>query len=136
MFLIATSILLLLLFVSYYMLITLLLRGWNKIKPICISNNTTSKAQISCVVAFRNEQTNLTKLIDGLKKQQHVNYDVILIDDHSTDNSQVLVERQIADSPHFALIKNKGKGKKTETSNPKFIPTFAALVSTTMEKFD
>ncbi len=113
MFLIAISILLLLLFVSYYLLVARFIHGWDIIKPIYISNNAAATAQISCVVAFRNEQTILTKLIDGLKNQQHVNYEVILIDDHSSDNSRALVESLIADLPHFRLIKNKGKGKKT-----------------------
>ncbi len=130
MFLIAISILLLILFVSYYSLVVLFIGGWDKIKTIPTSDDATTKAEISCVVAFRNEQANLPKLINGLKNQQHVNYEVILIDDHSTDNSWTLVENQISDLPHFSLIKNKGQGKKEALGAGAAVSRFEYVVFT------
>lgn len=112
MLLIAAYIALFVLFANYYGLVVRFILGWKKLKPILFSDNSPTDIKFSCVVAFRNEQTNLGALIDGLKNQQHVNYEVILIDDHSTDSSWALVENQLAALPHFRLIKNKGVGKK------------------------
>ncbi len=130
MFLIAVSTFLLLLFASYYLLVVKFIFGWNRIKPLSNSINCPTKAQLSCVVAFRNEQANLTNLINGLRDQQHVNYEVIFIDDHSTDNSWSLVEKQIADLPHFRLIKNKGKGKKAALSTGVVVSRFDYIAFT------
>lgn len=113
MILISVSILLFLLFASYYLLVLKFIFGWSRLKPEHTSINDPAKIPLSCVVAFRNEQANLTKLIEGLKHQQNITFEAIIIDDHSTDGSWALAEYLTADLPHFSLIKNIGEGKKS-----------------------
>ena len=52
--------------------------------------------KVSIVIAVRNEEKNILSLIKNLKSQDYDNnlYDVIIIDDHSEDNSwKILVEQ-------------------------------------------
>lgn len=41
---------------------------------------------VSVIVPFRNEADNLQKLINALQKQNYQNFEVLLVNDHSTDN--------------------------------------------------
>ncbi|WP_185957520.1 glycosyltransferase [Saccharicrinis carchari] len=91
---------------------------------------STEKTSLSCVIAFRNEEAHLTKLIEGLKKQQNVSFEVVLIDDHSTDNSFALANKLTADLPTFTVLKNKGWGKKAALANGVAASRFDYLVFT------
>ena len=48
-------------------------------------------SKISIIASFRNEQENLdlfiTKIEDSFKKQDNFDYEIIFVDDYSSDNS-------------------------------------------------
>jgi len=71
---------------------------------------------LSVLVPFRNEQAHLGALIQDLKSQHYpaFSYEVILIDDHSTDGSAALAPRLIRDDPRFRLaqVSKNEQGKK------------------------
>ncbi len=62
------------------------------------------------IVSAKNESANISKFLDSIKSQTLPGAHLILIDDHSTDNTYDLAAaRQDVD---ITLLKNTGKGKK------------------------
>lgn len=84
------------------------LRGIRPFKPV-----TFRGTFVSVVVACRNEQENITKLLKKLKEQDYPSgsFEVIIVDDNSID-STAEIARRLIDSDNFQLIRNSGKGKK------------------------
>lgn len=77
-----------LLLVSYAFLIHYYRRSWNQI-PDFIPGDSGAEVLISVVIAARNEEKNLLRLFDSLRKQAYPSerFEIIIVDDHSTDNS-------------------------------------------------
>lgn len=75
------------------------------------------KVSLSVVIPSYNEMNNLQKgVLDKVlhfltKKFPQKDYEVLIVDDGSTDGSREFVEEFIADNPHFQLIKNPHLGK-------------------------
>ena len=68
---------------------------------------------ISVVVALYNAQVWLPRFVTSLQKQTFKNFEVLLIDDASTDDSASLLEEIVAEDPRFKLIRlpeNRGCG--------------------------
>lgn len=100
-----------LIFLSLYCILLLTLHvGWQR--AIRDRNNDTAPfyPMISVVIAFRNEQENLSKILNDLRQQDYGNYEVILVNDHSRDESLHIAEQHRFAS--VSLIQNKKAGKK------------------------
>jgi poly-beta-1,6-N-acetyl-D-glucosamine synthase len=97
----------LLLFAIYFALVLLLITGWQiALEKPEEKSVTGTYNKISVIVPFRNEEDNLPKLLDGLLSQSYSkdSYEVILVDDHSTDRSNLLVSSFCAGNPNFKLL--------------------------------
>lgn len=73
------------------------------------------KIKLSVVIPAYNETANLNlgsldKIEQYLKKQKY-QYEVLIIDDGSTDNTANIISSQIKDKKNFSLIKNTHGGK-------------------------
>lgn len=68
--------------------------------------------EISIIIPVYNEEKNLTKCLDGLAKQTSKNFEVIFIDDGSTDSSVAIIEAYKASHPdlNIKLIMQKNSG--------------------------
>ncbi len=99
-------------FVCYFIIISYFHKGWNQIQIPSLPNASTAK--LSCVVALRNEEKNVSSLMESLKSQNYSvdYYEVILVDDHSTDNTFNVLSTFINELPNFRLVSNQGEGKK------------------------
>jgi cellulose synthase/poly-beta-1,6-N-acetylglucosamine synthase-like glycosyltransferase len=79
--------------------------------------------KISVIIAFRNEAKNIINCLESLKNQNYSanNFEIILCNDHSTDNSIQLVKEFISSNPQLRvlLIENKlaEHGKKDAVKN-------------------
>jgi cellulose synthase/poly-beta-1,6-N-acetylglucosamine synthase-like glycosyltransferase len=64
------------------------------------------KPYVSVIIAARNEEENIVKCMQSLYDQDYsdLNYEVIIADDHSTDNTSALIERFIADKKCFKKL--------------------------------
>lgn len=74
-----------------------------------------SLEKASVIIAFKNEKENLPELIQTLKSQSLSpdSFEVIFVDDFSTDNSFELLKSLIDEQTNFKVIKNKyEQGKK------------------------
>lgn len=81
-----------------------------KLKP-------TTKPKLSLIIAAKNEEKNIFPLIDALEQlnYQNENFEVIIVDDSSTDNTTKLIQSRISEKNNFQLIKAEKKefdGKK------------------------
>ena len=95
--------------ILYICYIFRLWRAWKKAERFSFQTGLSSqKEQVSVVVAFRNEEQHLAKLQNALAKQTYKNYELILVNDHSTDDfkSKISQERRIR------LLNAAEEGKK------------------------
>jgi cellulose synthase/poly-beta-1,6-N-acetylglucosamine synthase-like glycosyltransferase len=96
-----------------------------------IQNFTTG---ISVIVAFRNEANNLPALLNSLATQDYpVNlFEVILVNDHSGDASEILAERFCTTQQNFRLMHNvhDKTGKKAAIIHGIERASFDLLVTT------
>jgi poly-beta-1,6-N-acetyl-D-glucosamine synthase len=105
--------LLFIVFISIYgAFVLFLLVGWERTRDQETTLNL-SDPFISVVIPFRNEQNNLPGLLLDLKAQRHPNFEVVLIDDHSTDLSRQIVEDAMEGFENARLISlDTSSGKK------------------------
>lgn len=73
--------------------------------------------KLSVIIAAKNEEKNVTQLLDSLSKLHYPeeNYEVIIVDDNSDDNTSNLIQTQISKKNNFRLLKadqKKLEGKK------------------------
>ncbi len=59
---------------------------------------------LSVVVALRNESENVQSLIDSLKVQEFESFEVILVNDHSTDDTLERLQASTAGLPNFRIL--------------------------------
>ncbi len=95
----------------YATLITWLIVGWRKSSCFIKSESINHSFRASIVVACKNEATTLPLLLEALKNQTYTNFELILVDDNSTDNTFQLM--QTANSfQDVIILKSNRKGKK------------------------
>lgn len=71
--------------------------------------------KISVIIPSYNEEANLKKEVlkevSDFLEERKLNYEVIIVDDGSSDSSVQLIKKQIAKDQNFKLIQNKHGGK-------------------------
>lgn len=74
-----------------------------------------SKISLSVVIPSFDEMTNLRKgvldKVEHFLERKKIAYEVIIVDDGSSDGSAQFVENFIKENPHFILLKNSHLGK-------------------------
>ncbi len=65
-------------------------REWNKINEYQPSSNGT--VWISVIIPARNEEEHLPALISALQSQDYTNFEVIIVNDHSTDQTESILQ--------------------------------------------
>ena len=66
------------------------------------------KKKVSVVIPARNEEEHLPRLLDSLLNQDYPNYEVIVIDDQSTDKTWEIIQRYMAKSHKIRGFQNTG----------------------------
>lgn len=74
-------------------------RGWLRL-PYFIPEKVSPKTKVTVLVAARNEEENIERTIKALINQKYPKHllEIIIIDDHSTDNTAWIVSRYFDDS--------------------------------------
>ena len=96
----------------YFILITIFYIGWRRISAFVPNGNELICPKISVVVACRNEEDNILKLISCLAQQSNQNFELILVNDHSIDATRNFIKKAQATLPKIQLIDANGYGKK------------------------
>lgn len=60
--------------------------------------------QVSILIPARNEAENILALLDSIKNQDYSNYEVIVLDDNSDDNTFQIVEKFCLTNPQFKVV--------------------------------
>ncbi|AIY06678.1 glycosyl transferase family protein [Planococcus sp. PAMC 21323] len=67
----------------------------------------TAEPLVSVLVPMRNEERNVATLIKSLKHSTYQHVEFILLNDQSTDGTQLALEREIAGDPRFTIMMGK-----------------------------
>lgn len=66
---------------------------------------------VSILIPARNEEENILKLLQSINQQDYQNFEVIVLDDHSEDNTFQKVDDFCQNHPKFKIIKGKALPK-------------------------
>jgi len=101
--------------VLYFALVSGFIVGWKRIYAFVPKGNenlTSSNLLISVVVACRDEENYVRNLIACMAQQSNQNFELILVNDHSTDATRHHIKKAEALYPKIQLIDAVGYGKK------------------------
>ena len=71
---------------------------------------------LSVIVAARNEEEHLPRLLAALERQRYSKFEVIVVDDGSTDQTATVVEKLSSLDYRFRLVRQAPSGKKAAVS--------------------
>lgn len=97
----------------YSILILLFLFGWQKM-PIYFPPKTKKEQTsfISVVVCARNEEKQIANMLLAMTKQTYSNFELIIVNDHSTDDTVNIASLFMVENPAFRIVHAEGFGKK------------------------
>ena len=72
-----------------------------------IKNELSFSPYISVLIPARNEEKNIEQCVNSVLKQSYINYELIVLDDNSSDKTGEILSR--IDNPRFRYIKGKEK---------------------------
>jgi biofilm PGA synthesis N-glycosyltransferase PgaC len=92
-------------FILYSLCVIVLSFGWAIVTDEVKNPPVATSHLISVIIPFRNESANLLSLLNGLRVQAYSqkNFEIIFVDDHSTDDSLSLVEKNLRNE-NFKLL--------------------------------
>ncbi|MBT1699561.1 glycosyltransferase [Fulvivirgaceae bacterium PWU4] len=93
----------------YCCLVIMLWIGWQRLSRQTVPE-ATAEQMITVVVAVRNEEKNITRLLNDLAAQQYSHFEVIAVNDHSSDASAALL--RASGLRNLVVLENEGNGKK------------------------
>lgn len=102
----------LILLTVYITLIIVFSIGWKRIPTFELMDEKPFTPSITVVIACKNEANNLPNLLQLLIQQSITGFQLILVDDHSTDNTyQIMLQASIKFN-NLLVLRSDGKGKK------------------------
>jgi biofilm PGA synthesis N-glycosyltransferase PgaC len=98
-------------FIFYGLLLLLLYIGWERATHRPVKSTEPSRNFLSVIIAVRNEEKNVTALLNNLGDQTYSKefFEIIVVDDQSEDNTVKLLKEK---SFNGRIIPATGKGKK------------------------
>jgi len=97
-------------------------KGWDALP--CFT--TKHKEGVSLVVAARDEEENIADLLSDLSQQTHDNLELIVIDDHSADDTVKIVES----FPNVILLQSSQEGKKAAIAEAVEAASHSVIITT------
>lgn len=98
--------------VLYLFLILAFIIGWNQHYTFEPKGNESVTTKVSVIIACKNEQENIQHLISYIAQQSYQNFELIIVNDHSTDATKFLIKQAIPSFPKIKLLDAVGFGKK------------------------
>lgn len=102
----------------------LVYRYWFKrLKPFELSKAIEPTVFFSIIIPARNESANIEKCIQSILAQPYPSYEILIVDDHSTDDTPLLVTKLSEQYPQIQLIhlKDHLDGQSTNSYKKKAI---------------
>jgi len=102
--------------IAYISMVSIFWIGLHRLRSKKNYNTSEKKMNISVVIAFRNEATNLNNLLNSIAEQDYPQHlvEIILVNDHSTDNWQSITNHWIEKLPNLRILNTSSEnlGKK------------------------
>ena len=101
-------------FLLYILLLIVLVIGWYcaiLLKPDR-SQALVDEPLVSIIIAARNEESGIGHLLDDLSKQHYEHFQVIIVDDHSSDRTKEIARQFAEINYRFSLLEGEAEGKK------------------------
>ena len=98
--------------ILYVTLISVFIIGWNRAKVFHNEESNSDDLLVSLIIPVRNEADNIVRLLQALEKQTYANLEIVLVNDHSTDNTLDIISDYIAKKDNILLVDAIGQGKK------------------------
>lgn len=99
-------------FFLYVLLLGMMIYAWRR----CVASSTTHRYApqtfASIVIAARNESQTIGQLLEDLRQQTHGNFNAVVVDDHSTDETADVVRAFVEGDSRFSIEVNSSEGKK------------------------
>ena len=67
--------------------------------------------KISVIIPCYNEENTIEKIVDKILELKDLDFEIIIIDDHSTDSSKKIIETNLKDKIDHIIINEKNSGK-------------------------
>ncbi len=100
---------------AYSLLIIYFTIGWIKAKKN-INNKINTATFVSVIIAARNEEKSIKHLLNALNKQAYTNFEIIIVDDHSIDNTIQVIENYEMKNCLIVKLNDSQQGKKEALS--------------------
>lgn len=75
--------------------------------PKLLRARQQNRDSISVLIPVRNEQKHILRLLKSIKEQDYTNYEVLILDDASSDNTRLVINQFIAADPRFRLLEGR-----------------------------
>lgn len=99
--------------IAYLLLIDVFNVGWKKTDDFEPADSQIDiQTSVSVVVCCKNEELTLPSLLDALTKQSFQNFQLVLVNDHSTDATLKVMQQYENQFVNIKLIDAEGYGKK------------------------
>ncbi len=95
---------------AYCVLLLVIHAGWLRAVHERPLQKSAFYPLISVIIPVRNEEESIGRLLASLKKQSYANYEVIIVNDHSSDQTAEIVSQNRFSN--VTVIQNKDQGKK------------------------
>lgn len=92
-----------------------------------IINSNTKPIAVSVIICAKNESSNLQQFLPSLAKQEYPEFEIVLIDDHSQDNTLDIMESFAEKHPNIKVV--KVKNVEAFWSNKKYALTLGIKAS-------
>lgn len=111
----------------------LLLLGLHRLAQVP-KRSRSKKVQepVSIILPFRNEEVYLKRCLESILQNTYADYEILCVDDHSTDESCGIIRQFIERFPQtkIRLLSNPGIGKKAAVSHAVESSTHALILTT------
>lgn len=114
----------------YLCMILIFYFGWKRVFSFEPKGSDQLETKISVVVACKNEKDNILTFIASVAQQSYKNFELILVNDHSTDSTKFLIESTKANFPNLILIDAVGHGKKNALKEGILASSYDLIVTT------
>ena len=98
--------------VLYFLMIMVFIIGWRNVFSYEPKGIDELDFPVSVIVPCKNEQENIVKLIGCLAQQSYQNFELIIVNDHSTDATRNYIKTAFKTFKNIQLIDATGYGKK------------------------
>src|SRR5687768_1684080 len=103
-------------FLSYLIFVFIMIKGWRKTAVGNASEIIQPSERCSIIIPVRNESKTICSLLDDLLHQSYKNFEVIVVNDHSIDQTGELISQYMATDSRLKLYHSTNEGKKAALS--------------------